>query len=255
MLSWLQPSSAAELPMQKLTTQIPPDDLLFLVSNHSHREGWAASRQAAVVDVILPLLKQVDFKHPKHILDFGCGCGRILAGWEGLLNDATLTGVDVHPKLAAFCQEHIRFAQVFQSAPYPPLHFIDNSFDFVYAASVFTHMKYDQLSLWANEMARIITSGGLLMVSYHGPYYENILDQYGHHAIPLLRERGYYVHVYGNEHDTFLGSNLYATYLTSDFIRSLFNGFELIVERSSTKEGPSHFAAYQDIAVFKRIDA
>jgi SAM-dependent methyltransferase len=176
--------------MQELTTEIPPDELMFLVSNHNDRGGWATSRRAAVADVIIPLLKQVSTKPPARILDFGCGCGRILAGWEGLLSGAAMTGVDINQKLVTFCQETIDFAKVYQSKPYPPLDFSDDAFDFVYAASVFTHMRFVRLLQWSAEMARIISPGGMLMISFHGSYYEPVVDaQYGAQAIKTLQRR------------------------------------------------------------------
>jgi SAM-dependent methyltransferase len=240
--------------MQELTTEIPPDDLLYLVSGHADRVGWGASRRAAVIDVIIPLLEQAQTKFPAHILDLGCGCGRILAGWEGLLNGATLSGVDINQRLVAFCQEKIGFARVARCGPYPPLSFKDDTFDFVYAASVFTHMRFVPLLQWATEMARIVMPGGTLMVSFHGAYYEPIVEQQGAQALHKLRERGWYVHLYGKADETFEGSNLYATFLTTEFVRTLFRGFELKALRLAEQSGPSHFAAHQDIAVFRRTE-
>jgi SAM-dependent methyltransferase len=240
--------------METLTTEIPPDDLLFLVSNHSNRELWGASRRAAVVNVILPLIEQAGFTTRMHILDFGCGCGRILAGWEGLLNGATLDGADINPRLIDFCKTNVNFARVAQSGICPPLPYKDASFDLVYAASVFTHMKFVTLLQWAGEMARIIMPGGALMLSFHGTYYEPIIKGYGPDALRKLNEKGYYVHIYGKEDETFEGSNAYATYLSIDFIGSLFKGFELKTVRRAADKGPTHFGAHQDIAIFKRLD-
>jgi SAM-dependent methyltransferase len=233
-----------------LATPIPPDELLYLVSGHADREPWARSRRAAVVDVIIPMLAAagIDIATRKSILDFGCGCGRILAGWEGVLGQARLTGADINPKLVPFCQENIRFATVVQCGAYPPLPFPSGAFDFVYAASVFTHMKEQALHDWAAEMARVLEPGGALMISYHGGHYHRALP---HTEFRRLCAEGVVVQLHGSAEETFEGSNRYATHMTSDYVKQLFAGFDLLRLRFGSEEGPTHFGAHQDIAVFR----
>src|SRR6516164_1636066 len=98
--------------LRNLSTPVPNEKLVYLVSGHTNTKTWAASRQSAVHDVIIPRLRECGFNLEQchAILDFGCGCGRILAGWEGSLGAAELCGVDVNPDLIAFCNEHIGFA-------------------------------------------------------------------------------------------------------------------------------------------------
>lgn len=237
-----------------VSVQLPPDDLVFLVAGHRNVEHWGRSRRACVTEVILPRLADLNI-HPaqfRSILDFGCGCGRVLAGWEGLHGSAKLYGVDINPQLVAFCQENIPFATVSECGRYPPLDFNEASFDFVYACSVWTHMKVSAAVQWAGEMARVIAPGGILMMSYQGSAYRGVLASITKDGSRILEEAGIYVHCHVDGASE--GSNHYATFLTSDFVRSVFRGFELLAIHPGVC-GPSHFAADQDIAIFRRTAA
>src|SRR5262249_38797707 len=154
-----------------LKSSLPPRDLIFLVNGHRDRRQYAVSRRGTVNNII-ELLREVgtDFKSFKSILDFGCGCGRVLSGWENILaNDVRLAGCDINPKLVDFCVANISFANTFVSNYLPPLNPVsDNDFDFVYAASVFTHLTEAAAKAWAKEFARITRPGGILMMSFHG---------------------------------------------------------------------------------------
>jgi SAM-dependent methyltransferase len=104
------------------------------------------------------------------ILDFGCGCGRVLRRWSNLTNTAVY-GTDLNPALVAWCQEQLKFASVSVNSPEPPTAYADGQFDAIYAFSVFTHMPADSQRRWLNEFRRILKPGGLLIFSTHGSYY------------------------------------------------------------------------------------
>lgn len=234
-----------------LSTPIPDGDLLYLVSGHRDADHWGTERWSAVHEFMIPRLREVgiEIKTRRSILDFGCGCGRILAGWEGSLNGATLRGVDINPKMIAFCQDNIAFAETALCGAYPPLDYAAGSFDLVYAISVWTHMTLPAMVQWAGEMARIIASGGVLIVSYHGTNHIPLLAALSHEGSRQLEEHGYYVHRHNA--DAPLGSNDYATFATSAFIRSLFRGFELLRLHPGIL-GDNHLTGTQDMAIFQR---
>jgi SAM-dependent methyltransferase len=53
----------------------------------------------------------------------------------------------------------------------PPTSFDNESFDAIYAFSVFTHMPGDVQKRWLEEFLRILKPGGLLIFSTHGSCY------------------------------------------------------------------------------------
>lgn len=239
----------------QLSTALPDPELIFLVNGHRDVHAFDISRRATV-DNIIALLStaSIDYNKFRSILDFGCGCGRVLAGWEGKLQSGVkLFGCDLNPKLVDFCQTHIPFAETMTCSYFPPLPYEDEQFDFVYAASVYTHLTLPALLQWTGELTRIVKSSGILMVSHHGSYYAPELAKIGARGSVQLAERGYYVHLHGKSTDTWKGSNNYATFLTSEFIRNLFCGFQVITIYPGVSHGPNPFASFQDILILQRL--
>jgi SAM-dependent methyltransferase len=104
------------------------------------------------------------------ILDFGCGCGRVLRQWKDLAGTA-FYGTDLNAEGVQWCREQLPFASVSVNSSEPPTSFADESFDAIYAFSVLTHMPADIQRRWLQEFRRVLKSGGLLIFSTHGSYY------------------------------------------------------------------------------------
>ena len=73
------------------------------------------------------------------MLDFGCGCGRVLRQWAGL-DGVRVVGTDYNPELVDWCRENLPFAEVRRNGAAPPLPAGDSEFGLIYAFSVFTHL-------------------------------------------------------------------------------------------------------------------
>lgn len=240
---------------RELTTAIPPGDLIYLVNGHRDGHNYAISRGATVRNMIELLAGAgVDYRAFRSILDFGCGCGRVLAGWEHFIGEhSKLFGFDINPSLIEFCQKNIPFARTAVSGYFPPLPLGDASVDFAYAGSVWTHLSLPAAMQWAGEFARVIAPGGIAMMSYHGSYFAPVVANNSKAGSRQLEENGFYVHLHGSAEDTFAGSNNYATFMTSAFMRQLFAGFDVLRIYPGISEGPNPFASYQDIAVLRRV--
>lgn len=101
------------------------------------------------------------------ILDFGCGCGRILRHWSSL-NGVVVHGTDRNPRLVAWCREAFPFARFSVTRPDQPLDYPDATVDFVCAISVFTHLTRTAQRFWMSELRRILVPGGLLYLTTCG---------------------------------------------------------------------------------------
>src|SRR5262245_56972531 len=75
----------------------------------------------------------------KSVLDFGCGCGRILAHYVPLAGSIAFCGTDIDEAMIDWCREHIPGMDFSVNGALPPLRWPDGQFDFVLAISVFTH--------------------------------------------------------------------------------------------------------------------
>lgn len=102
------------------------------------------------------------------VLDFGCGCGRMLLWLEAVGSTRALHGTDVDAEAVAWCREHIPYAQISVNDPDPPLPFSDGAFDLVFNHSVFTHIDEQRQDLWLSELRRVVRGGGLVVLSVHG---------------------------------------------------------------------------------------
>ncbi len=108
------------------------------------------------------------------LLDFGCGCGRVVRQWRGLSGE--IHGCDLDPAAIAWCRANLDFARFEVTGAEPPLPFAAESFDLVYALSVFTHLPEEAQLRWMGELARVLGPGGRLVVSTHGTSYRDRLD-------------------------------------------------------------------------------
>ena len=104
------------------------------------------------------------------VLDFGCGCGRVLRYFHDHPLSCRLYGTDIDRSAIAWCRKNLRFASFNLNPPLPPLSFANASFDLVYAFSVFTHLSEDYQFSWLEELKRVVKPGGILLVSTHGAY-------------------------------------------------------------------------------------
>jgi SAM-dependent methyltransferase len=226
-----------------LATPLPDADLVLSITGHQDSEDFAESRWRCVAGLIEMLAEAgVDSRDFSSILDFGCGCGRILAGWEGLLKSKTeLHGCDINEQAVRFCQENITHACVLRSNYLPPLPYTDRKFDFIYAISVYTHLTLPAMLSSTGEIARIIKPDGIVLLTIHGSSYQHTLEYHSRMGSRILADRGYYVYLHGNPEDTWLGSNNYATFATPDFIERIFAGFDLVAAFPGTSH-PTDFA-------------
>lgn len=98
------------------------------------------------------------------VLEFGCGCGRVAAPLLSL-RPVALTGCDINPELTAWCAAHLKGAFLV-TQPDPPLPFSEQTFDVVYATSVFTHMTDARGRAWFAELSRVVRPGGRAVISF-----------------------------------------------------------------------------------------
>lgn len=180
------PEAAKPILRRALETADP-----LAVRRYRHRSGHAASipprrlrarigepdierfmRHGAEVAEALVAVSRDEILRADRVLDFGCGCGRVL---QPLLERrgryGRLTGCDVDPEAIAWLTRSVDGAAEFARNDFvPPLPFEDESFDLVYSVSIFTHLNAQSHGGWLAELHRILRPGAVALLSIHGPH-------------------------------------------------------------------------------------
>src|SRR5882724_10091631 len=163
-----------------MTTElVPPDHLIEMVGGGG-QEGYRAIGQA-FFDIFV---KYGDLKPTDRTLDVGCGCGRLTMQLTSYLTTGSYEGFDIVPVSIKWCQENItpqwpnfkfQHANLYNYSynpqgqmhgkdyrfPYP-----DNSFDFTFLTSVFTHMLPDDMANYTHEITRTLKPGGTALNTF-----------------------------------------------------------------------------------------
>jgi SAM-dependent methyltransferase len=108
------------------------------------------------------------------VLDFGCGCGRLMRYWKDV-SGPRFFGVDYNPYLVEWCRHHLPFASFERVLPLEPIPHPDEAFDFIYTYSVFTHFDLEAERFWIGELERVLRPGGFLYLTLRGDRYADVL--------------------------------------------------------------------------------
>lgn len=147
---------------------LPPPRLVFLVAGHHDLAQFYAAGEfhASYIRKFLRA-NGCDLGTFSSILDFGCGCGRVIRHWRDL-SGALIRGTDMNPALVRWCRNALPFADFQRNGLASPLPYEPNGLDFIYAISVFTHLPEKLQEFWMGELARVLRPGGMLLITTKG---------------------------------------------------------------------------------------
>lgn len=179
----------SRLQKQKDTVQPPEDEIDENVKSPEELSGIGGGGRGyeAVGRRWLSMLTipPEGLKPDERVLDAGCGIGRIaLPLTEYMSREGSYEGFDIEPRAITWCQYNItpnypnfqfQVADIYNkmynqrgtqqpheySFPYP-----DDSFDFAFLASVFTHLLPEAVENYIAELSRVLRSGGRCVISY-----------------------------------------------------------------------------------------
>jgi SAM-dependent methyltransferase len=155
---------------------LPPHRLRFVGQGDFRAIGEELVRQMVEVGGLKPT---------DSVLDIGCGIGRIAIPMTGYLSpEGSYRGFDIVPRAINWCSRNVasqhenfsfdlarvgnslyRRSQEGNAASLRfPYH--DDSFDFVLATSVFTHLLPDTMANYVKEMARVLKPGGTAFTTW-----------------------------------------------------------------------------------------
>ncbi|MFN2601915.1 MAG: class I SAM-dependent methyltransferase [Gemmatimonadaceae bacterium] len=146
---------------------IPPGRQLFAVDATRSVE-WFLETGRQTADSFRTALTDIDrpIESFEAILDFGCGCGRVLRQWINV-KGPIFFGTDYNPHVVDWASAHLPF-DIRRNSLTPPLPYADETFDLCYAVSVFTHLPESQQRPWLKELHRILKPDGILLLTLSG---------------------------------------------------------------------------------------
>jgi SAM-dependent methyltransferase len=106
------------------------------------------------------------------VLELGCGSGRLIRHFR-CIEGLRIVGCDIDARCIEWCRQNIPGVEFYCNELRPPLAFAaDNSFDFVFAASVFTHIPLEWQKAWIEEIRRVLRAGGFFIGTVEGWYHQ-----------------------------------------------------------------------------------
>lgn len=235
------------LGMTSVQVPLPPDELMVAVAGHARHADFERSRLAGPGQLLNDLTAAgIEISAIKDALDFGCGCGRFLAGW--LIRGASFRphGCDYNPLLVRWCNENLPGVEVKQNSLGEPLPFETDSFNLVYLLSVFTHLDVPEQKRLVGEFRRVLRPGGCLYLTFHGEHFHPTIFEANPHAEAALRRDGFAIGASERQ-----GQNDCWTLHTIAKLAAICDGFTLLKHVKSSERGPTDIAAWQDSAIFR----
>lgn len=203
------------------------------------------------------------------ILDIGSGIGRMAIPFISYLSEeGEYHGFDIDRRGVNWCQSNI------SGARYPNFHFAhvdlfnkyynqkgqldsatfqfpynNESFDFIFATSVFTHMLTHEVQHYLYEISRVMKAGGRAMVTFF------VLDELAKKAVDEKKATANLVHAF-DEHSYYSHKNVPEAEIgfTLDWIEQAAGHAGLRIEKIlygswSTRPNP---LSYQDILILRK---
>ena len=186
---------------------VPPLALRLRVSGIADETAFGSSGWNSAADFRRALSGVgVHIPNVSHILEWGCGCGRILTQLPVDLAKQALHGCDIDGEAIAWLQANYPALRTIQSEGLPPLPYEDAAFDLILNHSVLTHLDETYQDAWLAELGRILKPDGVLVLTVHGPFaYQRWIEslpkddpatvEIARSSAETLKTRGIYFHV------------------------------------------------------------
>ncbi|HMP72360.1 MAG TPA: class I SAM-dependent methyltransferase [Kiritimatiellia bacterium] len=221
--------------------EAPPAGLMFDAYSHTDLTWYDVSgrEQAAEIAELIGAYRG----SASAVLEWGCGPARILRHLRGLLPEgSSVTGTDYNPSTVAWAAKALPDLPIRLNGLKPPTVFEAESFDVVFAISVFTHLSEEMHRAWAAEFERLVKRGGIAIFTTHGERYcREVLNEQEQREFSNgdLVVRG------GVEE----GKRWYAAFHPPSYVESvMFPGWERLEHRKD----PGGRAPRQDVWVLRR---
>ncbi len=155
----------ARYPDQEPVIADPPEHLKERVGGIQNFDAIGVQLASLIVTCVG---KYKSMPEAHAILDWGCGCGRVIKEMMKFTPPNRLFGCDIDSEAISWSQKNINGPAFSCVNSYPPTPYRSGTFDVVYGMSVMTHLDEKTQLLWLEELARITRSEAILALSIVG---------------------------------------------------------------------------------------
>jgi SAM-dependent methyltransferase len=154
---------------QNPTFKLPPEALAFDAYSAPDWDFYKRSGEGTAAFLAGMMRKYVPLDRPGSIYEWGCGPARVVRHLPAQLGPSVAVyGTDYNPQTIEWCKANITNIRFELNGLNPPLPFDDNTFDFIYCISVFTHLSEATSLNWANEIYRVLKPNGVFLATTAG---------------------------------------------------------------------------------------
>lgn len=155
---------------------LPPDYLMYESFQLNYRKYYEGGRDTA--EWVREHLSRHLELHNIHILDWGCGPGRVIRHLPEVVgHGCRYSGTDYNPQSIKWCRENLPGITFLLNGLQPPLEAAPSTFYAVYGISIFTHLSAEAHQRWYDELLRVTRPGGVLLLTTHGAAFRAIMTE------------------------------------------------------------------------------
>lgn len=146
---------------------LPPDYLIYESFQLDYKKYYTDSIESA--RWLTGLFRKYSPLYNINILDWGCGPGRIIRHLPTLIgNSSVFFGTDYNPRTITWCRNNIPGVTFSNNGLEPPLDYNNQLFHIIYGISIFTHLSEPMHESWINELHRVLSPGGIMLITTQG---------------------------------------------------------------------------------------
>jgi SAM-dependent methyltransferase len=160
--------------------KLPPAPLAFDAYSAPDWSFYKRSGEGTATFLADMIRKYLPDGHGASVYEWGCGPARVIRHLPGQLGpSAKVYGSDYNPQTIEWCKTNIPDVRFELNGLNPPLLYADNTFDFIYCISVFTHLSDATGLSWAQDIYRVLKPNGIFLAttSGDGAYEKELLDK------------------------------------------------------------------------------
>ncbi|OYZ48785.1 MAG: hypothetical protein B7Y15_11390 [Bacteroidetes bacterium 24-39-8] len=225
---------------------LPPDKWLFETFQTNYVKYTVEGNLCAkeIIDWSKPYLPEDDLWK---ILDWGCGTARVTQHIHQHAPYSLVYGADINSEMIQWNSQHIKNALFHSLSDQPKLPYPDNFFHLIYGISVFTHLPIQQQITWLHTLLMALQTGGILILSTHGSYFENSLTK---KQRSLLQNKGFLELAEGVE-GLSAGDRNCSVYQNARILKDVFTKDFQLIQLYEGKEFPTIMGG-QDLWILQK---